>query len=298
MNHDQFYKKNNYFSLEKYRIIKIRLGFIFLQMVRIKIGTAGWDYKDWIGPFYPKQLEKTRYLPYFAKIFDIVEINSTFYNLPSETMVVNWKNRVPENFRFVVKVWQKITHKLNEPDLDLNINNFFSTLSLLNPKIESFLLQFPPWFKYTEPHLKKLNLLLKEIPSEFKYILELRDNSWFSPNILSNFIDGERIILGTTYKPSITPYYLKDQKNYYIRLIGDREITVFNRIQREQKRSLSDLEKNIKKLMKTPNIYEIFIIVNNHFAGFAPESANELKKKWGLLYHQFNTQKSLVDFMK
>jgi uncharacterized protein YecE (DUF72 family) len=267
-------------------------------MVRIKIGTAGWDYKDWIGPFYPKQLEKARYLPYYAKFFDIVEINSTFYNLPTESMVVNWKNRVPENFRFIVKVWQKITHKLNETDLELNIDNFFSTLSLLNPKLDSFLLQFPPWFKFSEDHLKKLISLLKAIPPEFKYIIELRDNSWFNPNILSNFIDGEKFILGTTYKPSITPYYLKNQNNYYIRLIGDREITIFNRIQRDQKGSLSDLEKSINKLVKTPNIHEIFIIVNNHFAGFAPESVNQLKKKWGLLYHQFTTQKSLADFMK
>lgn len=267
-------------------------------MVRIKIGTAGWDYKDWVGPFYPKQLEKTHYLPYFSKIFDIVEINSTFYNLPSESMVINWKNRVPENFRFVVKVWQKITHNLNEADLDLNINNFFSTLSLLNAKIKFFLLQFPPWFKYTENHLRKLKALIKEIPSEYKYIIELRDNSWFNSEILSKFIDGKKIILGTTYKPNIIPYYLENQKNYYIRLIGDREITFFNRIQRDQKKSLSDLDKNIEKLMEIPNIYEIFIIVNNHFAGFAPESVNELKKNWGLVYHQFNTQKSLIDFMK
>lgn len=267
-------------------------------MVRIKIGTAGWDYKDWVGPFYPKQLEKSRYLPYFSKIFDVVEINSTFYNLPTETMVINWKNRVPENFRFVVKVWQKITHNLRGSDLEININNFFSTLGLLNAKIEYFLLQFPPWFNYIESHLRKLKSLLKEIPLEYKYIIELRDNSWFNSEILFDFIDGKRVILGTTYKPDVMPYYLENQGNYYIRLIGNREITVFNRIQREQKISLSDLGKNIDKLIKIPNIHEIFIIVNNHFAGFAPESANELKKKLHLPFHQFTTQKSLVDFMK
>jgi len=266
-------------------------------MVKIKIGTAGWDYKDWVGPFYPKQLEKARYLPYFSKIFDIVEINSTFYNLPTESMVLNWKHRVPENFRFVVKVWQKITHNLNDPDLELYINQFFSIMTLLREKIEYFLLQFPPWFKYTENHIKKLNLLFKEIPSEFKIIIELRDNSWFNPVILSNFIDGKKIILGTTYKPGLMPYYLDNQISYYIRLIGDRELTIFNRIQREQKNSVSHLNKNIEELVKMPNIYEIFIIVNNHFAGFAPESVNELKKQWGLSYHKFSNQRSLVDFL-
>jgi len=267
-------------------------------MVNIEIGTAGWDYKDWVGPFYPKQLERSHHLEYFSKFFDLVEINSTFYNLPSIDMVKNWKIRVPANFCFIIKMWQKITHNLDDPDLDSHIENFFSTMEHLNGKIKAFLLQFPPWFKYTESHLRKLNSLLKVIPSEFKYIIELRDNSWFNPIILSKFIDGKKIILGTTYKPGIIPYYLDNQNNYYIRLIGDRELTIFNRIQREQKNSLSDLNENIEKLVKLPNIYEIFIIVNNHFAGFAPQSANELKKQWGLSYHQFNTQKSLIDFLE
>jgi len=267
-------------------------------MVKISIGTAGWDYKDWIGPFYPKNLKKSQHLEYFSKFFNLVEINSTFYNLPSEDMVINWNNRVPENFRFIVKVWQKITHNLEDPDLDSHIFNFFSKVKRLKPKIFGFLLQFPPWFKYSESHLHKLNLLLKEIPSEYKYIIELRDNSWLNPEILSEFIDGNQIILGTTYKPGILPYYLPNQKCYYIRLIGDRELTIFNHVQRDQIEALNHLEKNIQNLLKISKIYEIFIIVNNHFAGFAPESVNDLKKKWGLSYRVFNKQKRLVDFIE
>ena len=267
-------------------------------MVKISIGTAGWDYKDWIGPFYPKNLKKSQHLEYFSKFFNLVEINSTFYNLPSEDMVINWNKRVPKNFRFIVKVWQKITHNLEDPDLDSYILEFFSRLELLKPKITGFLLQFPPWFKYSESHLQKLNFLLKEIPSEYKYIIELRDNSWLEPKILSKFIDGNQKILGTTYKPGILPYYLTNQKCYYIRLIGDRELTIFNHVQRDQIEALNHLEENIQNLLKIPKIYEIFIIVNNHFAGFAPESVNDLKKKWGLSYRVFNKQKRLVDFIE
>ncbi|MFX1454296.1 MAG: DUF72 domain-containing protein [Promethearchaeota archaeon] len=267
-------------------------------MEKIKIGTAGWEYKDWIGPFYPKGLESTHHLSYYSKFFDIVEINSTFYNLPTTSMVKSWNNRVPENFRFTVKVWQKISHNLGDPDMDLYLSQFFSNLSLLKDKIEFFLFQFPPWFNYSEIHQRKLKLLINQLPSESKYIIELRDNSWYNPRILSNFIDGKRIILGTTYKPGILPYYLENQNVYYIRLIGDRELTTFNRIQRDQKNSLSDLRRNIEILEKKPNIYEIFIIVNNHFAGFAPESVNQLKKQWGLKFYHFNTQKSLIDFME
>jgi len=267
-------------------------------MVKITIGTAGWDYKDWVGPFYPKKLDKSQHLEFFSKIFNLVEINSSFYNLPSEDMVINWNNRVPKNFRFIVKVWQKITHNLEDPDLDSYIIEFFSRLDFLKPKIAGFLLQFPPWFKYSEYHLQKLNNLLGEIPSEYKYLIELRDNSWFESRILSKFIDGNHKILGTTYKPGILPYYLRNQKFYYIRLIGDRELTIFNHVQRDQNQALNHLEKNIQNLLEIPKIYEIFIIVNNHFAGFAPESVNELKKKWGIPYRVFNKQKRLIDFIE
>ncbi|MFW9819233.1 MAG: DUF72 domain-containing protein [Candidatus Thorarchaeota archaeon] len=265
-------------------------------MAKLSIGTAGFSYNDWIGPFYPKKLEKAKNLEYFSKIFNLVEINSTFYSLPSEEIVDNWYNRVPENFRFIIKVWQEISHKLDDNELNSIVNEFFSRLSRLGPKIVSFLIQFPPWFKYSENHLLKLELLLKKLPLKYNYIIELRDNSWYDFEILSKFIDGENIVLGTTYMPGIIPYYMLNQKNYYIRLIGDRELNVFNRIQREQNEAITDLYDNVQKLMKNSKIYEIFIIVNNHFQGFAPESVNMLKKKFGLPYHSFSNQTHLTDF--
>lgn len=266
-------------------------------MVKITIGTAGFSYKDWVGPFYPKKLERSRHLEFFSNYFPIVEINSTFYNLPSEDMVINWNNRVPEEFRFIVKLWQKITHELKNSEINNRILEFFSRIRPLKEKIFGILLQFPPWFKYSEKHLEQLSYLVKTIPSEYNYIIELRDNSWFNPEILSNFIDGKKLILGTTYMPGIIPYYRPNQNYYYIRLIGDRELTVFNRIRRDQKEAINNLYKNIQNLVKIPNVYEIFIIVNNHFQGFAPESVNNLKKKFGLSYRSFSDQKSLTDFI-
>ena len=267
-------------------------------MVQIKIGTAGWDYKDWIGSFYPKRLKRSQFLEFFSKFFEIVEINSSFYNLPSKEMVKNWNERVPENFRFIVKVWQNISHNLNDPDLNSYISEFLHRFKPLNEKISGFLIQFPPWFKYSKAHLLKLTSLLKYFPLKYKLIIELRDNSWFKLEILSKFIDSEQKILGTTYMPNVLPYYMPDQNYYYIRLIGDRELTAFNRIQRDQKESLEDLDRNIQNLIKSAKIYEIFIIVNNHFQGMAPESVNELKRKWGLPYRIFNKQKTLVDFFE
>ena len=266
-------------------------------MVKISIGTAGWDYKDWIGPFYPKNIERSLELEFLSKYFDLVEINNTFYNLPSINMVENWNKRVPQNFRFIVKVWQKISHNLNDLDIDSHIYEFFTRLSPLKNKVIGFLIQFPPWFKFSEKHLEQIISLLKEIPGENRYFIELRDNSWFKSEILAKFIN-KRIILVTTYKPNLEPFYLQNQIYYYIRLIGDRKLTKFNRVQREQKDSINDLNENIQKIRISPEIYEIFIIVNNHFAGYAPESVNNLKQKFGLTYRNFTNQKSLNDFLK
>ena len=266
-------------------------------MPKIYVGCAGWDYKDWVGPFYPKNIERFQHLEYYAKYFDIVEINSTFYNLPSEEIVNNWALRIPNTFSYIVKVWRKISHNLNDSELETNISHFFSRMAYLKEKISMFLIQFPPWFKYTDKHFKQLTNLLKEIPSEYRYVIELRDNSWFETNILSEIIDGSRVILGTTYMPRIIPCYMPHQKIYYIRLIGDRELNVFNRIQRKQEEAISDLTHNFQNLIKSPEIYEIFIIVNNHFAGFAPESANELKKRFDLPIKRFNQQKKIFDYL-
>lgn len=265
-------------------------------MTKLSLGCAGWDYKDWVGTFYPKPLERHNHLEFYSKIFDIIEINSTFYNIPNKAAVINWYNQVPTNFKFVVKVWQKITHNLKDSDLDYLISQFFSQLSPLREKVIMYLLQFPPWFKFSEKHFKHLKLLSNELPPEHKYVIELRDNSWFKEDIISEIIDRSNFILGTTYMPGLNAYYLNNQIFYYIRLIGDRELSVFNKIQRNQEESINDLVRNLQMLEKMPNVFEIFIIVNNHFQGNAPESVNLLKKRLNLPLKEFNQQKKLSDY--
>ena len=265
-------------------------------MVRINIGCAGWDYKDWIGPFYPKLLESHNRLGYYAKYFNIIEINNTFYSLPKFSVVQNWKEQTPADFKFAVKVWQEITHNFKNANIEDSVLQFFYRLSPLKEKIFGYLLQFPPWFKYTGKHFHQLKYLISELPTENMYFIELRDNSWFMEDLLYEVLKNSKIILGTTYMPGIKAYYLPRQKTYYIRLIGDRELTVFDRVQRDQEERINDLLRNLQMIEKMPNIYEIFIIVNNHFQGNAPESVNLLKKRLKIPLREFNEQKKLSDY--
>ena len=266
-------------------------------MVKIHVGCAGWDYKDWIGPFYPRNLEKSSHLEYYAKYFNLVEINSTFYNLPSKDIIINWSKRVPDSFEFVIKAWQNITHDPYNDNIDAFISQFFYRIYPLEEKVSGILVQFPTWFKYSEKHLKKLLYLLNQFPQEYRYIVELRDNSWYDYEKLGNFIDGKNVVLGTIYLENIEDFYFPNQETFYVRLIGDRYLNVFDHVQRDQGDIINIVLKKVNELTKIPKINEIFIIVNNHFSGFSPETANTIKSLLNIPFKTFSTQKNLLDFI-
>jgi uncharacterized protein YecE (DUF72 family) len=267
------------------------------ELKNILVGCAGWAYDDWIGPFYPKSLKKDHHLAYYAKFFDFTEVNSTFYNLPAEETVRNWVKMVPETFQFAVKVWQKITHNAAGTQLSSLIDTFFSRMKELEPKIKGYLLQFPPSFKYSDKNYQRLTQILNQIPTAKPIYVELRDNKWFNESMLRAFVDGSRIVLVTNYKEGVQPIYFADQPTYYIRLVGDRALTTFNRIQRSQDAILEEVKQKLNSFERSPEFREALVNFNNHFRGFSPQDANEFKKALGLPYHDFKQQRTLADFV-
>ena len=266
-------------------------------MIQFHVGTAGWDYKDWVGPFYPKKLEKYQFLPHYAKYFDVIEVNSSFYSPPSLEMTENWKSRVGDSFRFCLKVWQNISHQINNPELELDIDRFIQNIKPLIDKISLLLLQFPPWFTRSEKHEQYLKVILNNFPKDYTIGLEFRDNSWFEESKLKFLKSNKNTILITPYLQNVKPFYLSTQEIYYIRLIGDRTLKKFNKVQNNRRKSLEHLYTNIKMLQKKPEVREIFIIVNNHFSGFTPETVNQIKKELNLPVKNFSHQVKLSDYM-
>ncbi|MFX1450864.1 MAG: DUF72 domain-containing protein [Promethearchaeota archaeon] len=266
-------------------------------MEKIFVGCAGWEYSGWIGPFYPKNLKKENHLRYYSDHFNFMEINSTFYNLPKENTVRHWFDQVPKHFIFSIKVWQKITHERSQ-ELESLINTFFKRMKILEPKTYGYLFQFPPKFKYTEKNLNYLTKILEIIPSELNYLLELRDNSWFNLDILEPILHPHNLTLVTSYITGLDPYYYPEQSEYYIRLIGDHQIQVFDRIQREQDEALEHLDQNLRLFERNPQVNKVIVIFNNNFRGFAPEDANQLIKRMGITQHHLSQQKNLLDFMR
>ena len=146
----------------------------------IHIGTSGWHYGHWEGPFYPEHITSGKYLEYYSKFFHTVEINSSFYRMPDKETIREWRDMVPEKFIFSVKASRYITHmkKLKEPREAVSF--LINTVSLFENKLGPILFQLPPrWHVDAE----RLESFVGSLPQNYRYVFEFRDTSWFDGRI-------------------------------------------------------------------------------------------------------------------
>ena len=122
-------------------------------------GRSGWSYDGWRGPFYPQELGNRYWLSYYSQIFDFVEIDSTFYRMPSTFMVNNWSKRTPDNFKFAVKFPKDITHDKRLKDVGKDIEKFYDSMAPQYDKILVFLMQLPPSLQIAEGLGKNLSAI-------------------------------------------------------------------------------------------------------------------------------------------
>jgi uncharacterized protein YecE (DUF72 family) len=141
----------------------------------IRIGTSGWHYTHWIGRFYPEKLRKEKWLEHYARHFDTVEINNTFYHLPKEQTMVNWRDRVPPGFLFAVKASRYITHIKKLRNTADEVERFFSLATLLGEHLGPILYQLPP---NLHKDLGRLEEFIASIPMRDRAVFEFRDASW------------------------------------------------------------------------------------------------------------------------
>lgn len=145
--------------------------------VSVLIGTSGWSYGHWKGPFYPSDLPAGRFLSFYAGIFRTVEINSTFYRLPEERTLARWRDSVPSSFIFAIKGSGFITHRKKLRDPRATLVPFFERIALLGDKLGPILFQLPPKWSFD---LGRLASFLGALSRDFRYVFEFRDPSWFA----------------------------------------------------------------------------------------------------------------------
>ena len=149
--------------------------------MRLRAGTSGYAFKEWKGSFYPGDLRDDGMLGYYASKFSTVEINNTFYRLPRENVLQDWKAQVPEPFTFSIKASQRITHFARlKPESASAVGFLLKNTATLGGQLGPILFQLPP-------NLKKdfdlLRVFLSELPFDRRFTIEFRNESWFSDDV-------------------------------------------------------------------------------------------------------------------
>jgi uncharacterized protein YecE (DUF72 family) len=257
-----------------------------LDLEKLRIGCSGWSYKDWLGIFYPKGLAAKDYLGYYSKVFNSVEIDSSFYRIPNPFMITQWRNNTPDGFLFSPKLPKKITHEKKLKDSESTLIYFYSVVSKLKDKLGPIAIQLPPSIKLST-HLEPMKEFLSQLSPEFKHAVEFRHKSWFVPEVYSLLRKNNIAMIWSLNQYVETPSEVTADF-IYLRMVGDREITEFTGIQRDRsadtKRWASSVKENSSKFESG------YVFFNNHFAGFSPESANEFRRLLGLMELDWKAQ--------
>lgn len=153
---------------------------------RVRIGTSGWRYDHWRGPFYPEELPTGRWLNHYAQRFDAVEVNRTFYSLPDRSVLEGWAAGTPDGFMFAVKASRYLTHMKKLKDPDEPLANLLEVARGLGPKLGPLLFQLPPAWR-ADPG--RLDAFLDAVPDDVRVAVETRDESWFDDRVLRVLAD-------------------------------------------------------------------------------------------------------------
>jgi len=281
---------------------------------RIYIGTSGWSYPKgegtWKGHFYPSG--KINELEYYSQFFNTVEINSSFYRPPNPGYVYNWEKRVPEDFLFSVKLWQKFTHPkmyqeatgevaaISQDDVDL----FRRSLEPLarNGKLGALLAQFPPSFKNDGFGQQIIEAVIRTF-SEYRLAVELRHRSWSDDENTAGFLRENNVtwvkIDEPKFQSSISAEVPVTSDMAYFRFHGRNKEMWWK----------GDSETRYKYLYSIEEIHELaeevkavsgeakytFALFNNHWQGYAPRNAVDMMRALQLPFKELPIQVPLDD---
>lgn len=148
--------------------------------MNLYVGTSGYSYKEWKGPFYPEDLPDKQMLRFYGERFRSVEINNTFYRMPKESVLEAWAAEVPANFKFVLKASQRITHHQRLKDSADSVAYLLKVGGALKERLGPLLFQLPPFLKKDAPRLREFLALF---PAPCRVAFEFRHQTWFDDEI-------------------------------------------------------------------------------------------------------------------
>jgi uncharacterized protein YecE (DUF72 family) len=238
----------------------------------VHIGCSGWNYRDWRGAFYPEKLPARRWLEHYATVFDTVELNNTFYRLPSESAVKGWVEQSPRGFRFAVKASRYMTHIKRLREMSTRGQRFFDAIKPLadTPKMGPVLWQLPANFQRDD---ERLGEALERLP-EGRHCFEFRHESWFAPEVYE-LLRRHRaaLVIGDDPDRPFQSHELTASWTYIRFHRGNR-----GRRGNYSVRELGEWRRRIAAWRADVEVYAYF---NNDWEAFAPKNAVWLRDNLG-----------------
>jgi len=243
-------------------------------MQNLHLGTIGWSYSFWKGNFYPKKTGSKDYLANYASHFNTVEVDSTFYRIPTDSTVTNWKQQTPQNFLFSLKFPQVITHIRMLKNCEYETDVFLRTVNLLGEKLGALLLQFPP--NFDAEHLTDLEAYLEKLPKENRYVVEVRNKSWLNPTFYT-LLRANRVALAWSDSSLMNQISEVTADFLYIRWEGDRQKVngTLGKIEADREGDLKLEAAKIKPIIEKQK--EVFGYFAKYYSGYPPSDIANLQ---------------------
>lgn len=240
--------------------------------MEIYIGTSGWSFQNWVGILYPEGLPQSKWLNFYSNFFNCVEVNSTFYRLFQPKTYSLWSKNVPNEFKFIIKVPQTISHTKKLINVKADIEEFILNIEILKPKLGLLLLQLPPNFNSPPEYLYEALSLLKSFGD---VAVEFRNNYAFAEDVL-NILVKERCTLVNPDSPKFPLELRLTDDILYFRLHG-RTVLHKSSYSNDELEEISALIKGVNDRIK-----KAYVIFNNGVYGNSILNAIKLQELLGL----------------
>jgi len=268
-------------------------------LAELRIGTSGWVYDFWVGGFYPSFTKPADYLKMYSKILKIVEIDSSFYRIPSRETIKQWADETPDGFLFTAKFRKTITAEKRLTDVKGDIEYFLSCFEPMGEKLAAFVIQFPPSFTFEEG-IQKLGRTIPDLDPRYRYAVEFRDVTWFRKETY-DLLRASNIALAWSEIPYTKNTGVVTGDFIYLRFIGERNLpqNELGKVLRERVQQRQNWAERLKE--ELPKVKKAFVFFNNQFEGFGPGSVNSFRRLMGLEQIDFQKvnlggQQTLFDF--
>jgi len=253
------------------------------------LGTSGWSYKEWEGPFY-RNAEKSK-LRAYSQVFNTVEIDSTWYRFPSKGTVMGWLRYSPSDFVFTAKIPKLITHDKMlglKAEVQADLDKFLDIMQplQLDGKLACLLIQLPPSYSFNPENLESF---FQKLQLQFRFAVEFRHLSWIRDETWE-LLKKYGVVYVCVDEPLLPPEVHLTADFAYFRWHGRGKKPWF-----DYKYSKEELDAWIPKVEETAKkVKKVFGYFNNHFHGYAPENCLHLIERLGLLTEQQKKAKEKV----